>query len=199
MRHRVKYMLIACCIATLATAADAQGTPKTTISGTPPFALGTPVGTVLRANPTLHPTSTACPAQGGAVNPVPTANYETRMTAPLRGYPYIAHVVLCFYGGTLGAIHLEWPADAFRDSVIEWRSQAQGLARQLTSAYAADLIKRNWVDEDFGGRVEIRDAQGNVLTMVADANAGGLDIVLDYVAGAYNQVLNGTATLDGSY
>ncbi len=203
MRSSVKFVVVACCIAGLAASAAAQGVPKTVVTGAPPFTLGMPTGDALAANRALSPTSAPCPTAGGTVKAVPTVNYETRMVAPLGGYPYLAHVVLCFYQGKLSVIQLEWPKDAFRDSPIEWRSRALGLARQLNSAYAANLITRNHVDEDIGGRVEIRDAQGNVLTMVADGNsggdAGGLDIMLHYVDATFAQALNGPAKLEGSY
>jgi hypothetical protein len=199
MRVGIKYVIIACCVAALATAAGAQGKFKTTIDGTPPFTLGTALDMVLRGNPGFHQTSTPCPMEVETVNAVTTVNYETRLTAPLAGYPYIAHVVLCFYQGKLAVIHLEWPSSGFRDSVLEWRLRAQELARQLTSTYAPDLLKRNFVDDDFGGRVEMRDGQGDVLTMIANANAHGLNIVLDYVGAAYRQALVGPGSLEGSY
>jgi hypothetical protein len=199
MRFSAQCLMVAWCVVTLATTASAQGAPRTIINGVSPFTLGLSDAEALRANPSLHQTSASCPTPGSTVNSVPTTNYEAQMIAPLDGYPYLAHVVLCFYKGKLGAIHLEWSADVFQDSVIEWRSGALKLARQLTSAYAADLIKRNHIDESMGGRLEIRDAQGNTLMMVADSSAGGLDIMLDYSGTAYNQGLYGTASLGGSY
>jgi hypothetical protein len=113
---------------------------------------------------------------------------------------YTADALLCFYQGSLAAIRLTWWPAAFRDSVLEWRLGSKALARQLTTSYAPELIKRNFIDEDQGGRIEIQDAQANTLTMVANStNDDALSIRLWYVAASYGHVINGAVPIVGPY
>jgi hypothetical protein len=190
----VKVAATGLCVLALIVSAQAQQAPKTAVTGVPPFVLGTPVGTVLRANPSFRQTAEACVPQGK------TENYAGKVAAPIGRYAYTADALLCFYNGSLAAIRLTWSSAALRDSVEEWRSSSKALARQLTTSYAPELIKRNFIDEDMGGRIEIQDAQANTLTMVSNSTDNdNPSIMLWYVAALYGYVANGVGPAVGPY
>jgi hypothetical protein len=215
MRAYAKWALIAFCVATMVAPVGAQGAPKTTVTGAPPFALGTPLAEVLHAAPALQPISAACPLQRytfdrvqglhvvtqiDTINHVPAKNYWTWMVAPLGGQPYRALVNLCFYQDKLAYIRLMWNEDAFRSSSLEWWSRAKDLQAQLNASYAPELFTRNAIDENIGGQVEIRDAEGNVLGMWVYGVSSGFSIILDYTAAPYDQAINGgSVTVQGTY
>ena len=133
------------------------------------------------------------------INHVPTKNYWTRMPAPLGGHPYTALVNLCFYQDKLAYIRVMWNHDAFNNDSLEWFARAQDLQAQLNASYAPELIKRNYIDRDIGGQVQIRDTQGNLLGMWVYGVSTGFSIILDYTSGPYEQAINGSVTLEGSY
>jgi hypothetical protein len=214
MRLHAKWALIPLCLAMAATAAVAQGTAKTEITGTPPFTLGMPKADALHEAPAFQPISAACPLQPytfdrtlglhvvtqiDTVNHVDAQNYWARMPAPIGGYPYNALVNLCFYQGKLSAIRIMWNEDAFKSNVLEWWSRAQELAAQLNASYAPNLFTRNSIDYNIGGNVEVRDPQGNTLDMYVQGVSTGFSIILNYIAGPYNHALNGPVGLEGSY
>lgn len=177
----------------LVVSAEAQSAGKTGVIGAPPFVLGTPMTAVLGANKTLQPSNDACSA-------VQTTNYTSGVVAPIGGYPYPAEVLLCFYQGNLGAIRLRWSPATFMDSPVVWRSGTRALADQLAKSYAPPLIKRSFLDDDIGGRVEIRDDQGNILTMVSNSTDDEtLSITLWYFGASYDRALNGQPVPVGSY
>lgn len=194
MAFTVKVAATGLCVLALVASVQAQSVPKTAVTGVPPFVLGTPVSTVLRANPSFRQSAETCVPQGK------TENYVGKVTAPIGRYAYIADALLCFYKGSLAVIRLTWSSAAFRDSVEEWRSSSQALARQLTTSYAPELIKRNFIDEDMGGRIEIQDDQANTLTMVANStNEDALSISVWYVAASYGHGVNGVGPAVGPY
>jgi len=120
--------------------------------------------------------------------------------APLGGQPYRALVNLCFYQDKLAYIRVMWNEDAFRSSVLEWWARARDLQSQLNASYAPELFTRNAIDQNVGGQVEIRDADGNVLGMWAYSVASGFSIVLDYTAAPYEHAINGVPpTVQGTY
>lgn len=215
MRAYARWALIAFCVATMAAPVGAQGAPKTTVTGAPPFTLGTPLAEVLHAAPALQPISAACPLQRytfdrvqglhvvtqiDTINHVPVKNYWTWMVAPLGGHPYRALVNLCFYQDKLAYIRLMWNEDAFRSSSLEWWAGAQNLQAQLNASYAPELFTRNAIDENIGGQVEIRDADGNVLGMWVYSASTGFSIVLDYTAGPFDLAINGVPpVVQGTY
>ncbi len=187
-------IVVAClCAFILVASAEAQPAARTAVTGVPPFLLGTPMATVLSANRTLQPSNDTCSA-------LRTTNYSSRVVAPIGGYPYTAELLLCFYQGNLGAIRLRWSSMAFMNSVEDWRSGMRTLADQLAKSYAPQLIKRNIIDDDLGGRVEIRDNQGNILTMVSNSTDDDtLSLTIWYLGGSYDHALNGQPTPVGSY
>lgn len=194
MAFTVKVAATGLCVLALVVSAQAQPVPKTAVTGVPPFVLGTPMSTVLRANPSLKQSAETCVPQGR------TENYAGKVAAPIGKYTYTADALLCFYKGSLAAIRLTWPSAAFRESVEEWRSSSKALARQLTTSYAPELIKRTFLDDDMGGRVEIQDAQANTLTMVSNStNDDSLSIILWYVAASYGHGVNGVGPAVGPY
>jgi len=214
MRVYAKWALIAFCVATMVAPAGAQGAAKTTVTGAPPFTLGMPLAEVLHNAPAFQPISAACPLQRytfdrvlglhvvteiDTINHVPTKNYWTRMPAPLGGHPYTALVNLCFYQDKLAYIRVMWNHDAFNNDSLEWFARAQDLQAQLNASYAPELIKRNYIDRDIGGQVQIRDTQGNLLGMWVYGVSTGFSIILDYTSGPYEQAINGSVTLEGSY
>ena len=174
--------------------AQAQPVPRTAVTGVPPFELGAPISTVLGANPALRVSTEPCEPQGQ------TKAYAGKVAAPIGGYPYTADVLLCFYQGSLASIRLTWPSSAFRASVEDWRSSTKALARQLATSYAPALIKRTSIDDDFGGRIEIWDGEGNALTMVSNSTDGDtLSITLWYVSASYNRAVHGQRPAVGPY
>jgi hypothetical protein len=191
---RVRIVATGLCVLALIVSAQAQPVPKTAVTGVPPFELGTPMSTVLGATPALRLSTEPCEPQG------PTKTYAGKVAAPIGGYPYTADVLLCFYQGNLAAIRLTWPSTTFRASVEDWRSSAKALARQLATSYAPGLIKRNFIDDSIGGRIEIRDSDGNMLTMTSNATDGDtLSIMLWYVAASYDRAVHGQPTAVGPY
>ncbi len=189
----VKVAATGLCVLALIVSVQAQPVPKTAVTGVPPFVLGTPLSTVLRATPSLRPSTETCVPQGR------TENYAGKVAAPIGRYAYTADALLCFYQGSLAAIRLTWSSTAFRKSVEEWRSSTKALALQLTTSYPG-LIKRNFLDDDMGGRLEIQDAQANTLTMVSNATDDDtLSIWVWYVAASYDHALNGAVPAMGPY
>ena len=194
MAFTVKVAATGLCVLALVVSVQAQPALKTAVTGVPPFVLGTPASTVLSANPSLKQSAEACVPQGL------TENYAGQVAAPIGKYTYTADALLCFYKGSLAAIRLKWSPAAFRESVEEWRSSSKALARQLATSYAPELIKRNFVDENMGGRIEIQDAQANTLTMVSNStNDDTLSIIVWYVAASYAHVVNGVGPAVGPY
>jgi hypothetical protein len=190
---RVRIVATSLCVLALIVSAQAQ-VPKTAVTGVPPFELGAPMNTVLGANPGLRASTEPCEPQGQ------TKTYAGKVAAPIGAYTYSADVFLCFYQGSLAAIRLTWPSETFRKSVEDWRSSARLLARQLTTSYAQGLIKRNFIDENVGGRIEIWDGQGNTLTMVSNSTDDDtLSITLWYVAASYDRAVHGQRPAVGPY
>ena len=193
MKRTVGLIALATCLAVLAPPAGAQTAPKSTITGTAPFALGMASADALTADPSLATVSTTV-----CGTPAHEVSYGTHVTASLAGYPYVGNLVLCFLNDKLGAIVLTWPQGTFQEDTIRWQLATQALAAQLAAAYAPGLLRRYAVDDDMGAVIEMADGQGNLLTMTSDPGDDP-DIAVTYVSADYDQAVNGKRVTVTSY
>jgi|SRR5579862_1193149 len=191
MKGAVGCIALALCLA-MPAPVGAQAAPKGTITGVTPYSLGMTTTDALAADATLATaTGTACAPAAKA--------YATRVTAPIGGYPYTANLVLCFLQDQLGAIYLTWSAGTSRENPIAWQLATRSLAAQLAGSYAPPVVTRRYtVDDDMGAVMEMSDAQGNLLTMIADPGHHP-DIGVTYMSTAYDQAVNGKRITVTSY
>jgi hypothetical protein len=199
MKRWMGWFAMVMCLAILTPPAGAQAT-RDMITGVAPFSLGMSAAEALQADPALVAVSTPAFAPNippssllgtapGCAMTAQAASYAAPVAASINGYPFTANLLLCFSGDKLGAIYVTWPVGLFPED-SRWLLTVQALARQLAASYSPSLILRFNVDDDMGAIVEMRDSQGNLLTMTADPGEWA-NINLAYVSAAYDQAVNG--------
>jgi hypothetical protein len=164
---------------------------QTWVRGFGPYILGTPMSTVLQADPQL--------SQGSGYpiwsSRVPSTRYGRVMSAPVGGYTYPARVGLQFWQGTLASICVVWDSNAF-DSVDDWRSAGRALRAQLQQTYGAITTMDQVVGDD-DMMYEATDAQNNFLTAFTDPHHFSLHMC--YLSGPFRQAVDATPKPSVSY
>ncbi len=166
--------------------AIAQSDSQSFINGFGPYVLGTPMTTVLNADPALTPGSRLIFS-----SKVPgTVAYSRNFTAPLGGYNYRATLALIFWRDYLAAVIIEWGTLAF-PSVDDWRLAATALSRQLRTTYPANMIYKDYPPtRSTPLLLTLRDPNGNRLD--AFATERDFSVNLDYVAADYANAVDAT-------
>jgi hypothetical protein len=158
MKHMLPLILLLAVALAGAPALGAPITPKTAITGFPPYVLGENIETVLGADPELstgvYPLWTT---------DLLTRNYGRSIVAPIGGVNYIGLVGLQFWRGRLAVVILQWPARAFQ-SVSAWRHAAAAVRNQIMMSYAPGAVKGHLAVSGQAWMIDLADTKGNVLS-----------------------------------
>ncbi len=174
-----------------AAALGAPATPKTAITGFPPYVLGENIQTVLSADPELSPG--AYPLW---TTDLLTRNYGRSIVAPIAGINYIGLVGLQFWRGRLAVVILTWPARAFH-SASAWRHAAANVRNRITMSYAPGAVREHVAASGQAWTIEMADAEGNMLS--AWSLERPYEITTVYLWAPYAKALETAPAPEGGY
>lgn len=174
-----------------APALGAPVTPRTMITGFPPYVLGEDIQTVLSADPEL---STGVYPRW--TTDLLTRNYGRSIVAPIGGINYIGLIGLQFWRGRLAVVVLTWPARTFH-SASAWRHAAAAVRNRITMNYAAGAVNKHVAVSGQAWTIDMADAEGNMLS--AWSLARPYEITTVYVWAPYAKALDTAPAPEAGY